>query len=97
MKRFDERSDGRLVISVHLTPRSSRDEIAGWNAAGCLKIYTQAAPVEDAANHRLVAMLAASLGVPKADVVITSGASSRTKRVAVPSRSKNRLLQFRDL
>ncbi len=97
MKRFDERSDGRLVISVYLTPRSSRDEIAGWNAAGCLKVYTTSAPVDDAANRHLIAMLSATLGVAKADVVITSGSTSRTKRVAVPARCKNRLLQFRDV
>jgi uncharacterized protein YggU (UPF0235/DUF167 family) len=53
--------------------------------------------VDDAANRRLIAVLSDALGVAKADVAITSGSTSRTKRVAVPAECKNRLLQFGDV
>jgi len=97
MKRVDERSDGRIVFSVSLSPKSSKDTIAGWSPAGSLKVRVTSAPVDGAANRRLVELLARSLDVPKSDVEIVSGASSRSKRVVVPAECKNRLFRFPDI
>jgi hypothetical protein len=49
---------------------------------GRLIVSIGAAPVDGAANEALVAVLAASFGLSKRAVVITSGARARTKRVA---------------
>jgi hypothetical protein len=97
MKKADDRSDGRIVFSVALAPKSSKDAVAGWTPAGNLKVRVTAAPVEGAANRRLVELLAESLDIPKSDVAILSGASSRSKRVAVPAECKNRLFRFPDI
>jgi len=97
MKRVDDRSDGRIVFSVSLSPKSSRNEIAGWTPAGSLKVYVTSAPVDDAANRRLIEIVSKSLGVPKSDVSIVSGAKSRSKRLAVPCACKNRLSRFPDI
>jgi uncharacterized protein len=97
MKKVDERSDGALIFSVSLSPRSSRDAVAGWTTAGTLKVYVTSPPVDDAANRRLVGLLAEELGVPRSEVTITSGFKSKSKRLAVPGACKNRLLRFPDI
>ena len=97
MIRVDDRSDGRVVFSVSLTPKSSKDTIAGWSPAGSLKVRVTSAPVDGAANRRLVELLARYLGVPKSAIEILAGASSRSKRVAVPAGCKNRLFRFPDI
>jgi uncharacterized protein (TIGR00251 family) len=97
MKKADERSDGRIVFSVALTPKSSKDAVAGWTPTGSLKVRVTSAPVDGAANRRLVELLAESLDIPKSDVAIVSGASSRSKRIAVPAGCKNRLFRFPDI
>jgi uncharacterized protein (TIGR00251 family) len=97
MKRVDDRSDGRIVFSVRLTPRSSRNAVAGWTPAGSLKVYVTSAPVDGAANRGLVELMADTLGVPSSEVAIVSGAGSRSKRLAVPAVCKNRLFRFPDI
>jgi hypothetical protein len=97
MKRVDERADGKIVFSVSLSPRSSRNAVVGWTAAGSLKIYVTSPPVDDTANRRLIDLLSRTLEVPKSDVMITSGVKSKSKRVSVPAACKNRLLRFPDI
>jgi hypothetical protein len=97
MKRVDERTDGKLVFSVSLAPRSSRDAVAGWTAMGSLKVYVTSPPVDEAANRRLTELLSETLEVPKSEVVITSGFRSKSKRLTVPAACKNRLLRFPDI
>jgi uncharacterized protein YggU (UPF0235/DUF167 family) len=50
---------------------------------GALVVQVAAPPVDGAGNEELVATLARILGVPKRDVVLLGGASSRTKRLEV--------------
>jgi uncharacterized protein (TIGR00251 family) len=69
------------VLSLRVTPRSSRDTIE-WRD-GELRIRLRAAPVEGQANEALLRLLAKRLGIPQADVEIVGGATSRTKRVRV--------------
>jgi uncharacterized protein len=79
-------ADG-VTISVRLTPKGERDSIDGLetmsDGRATLKARVRAAPHEGAANEALVALLAKSLGVPLRNVAITSGATSRVKRVHV--------------
>ena len=76
-----------VVVTVRLTPKGGRDSIDGIEAMSdgrtVLKARVCAAPHEGAANEALVALLAKSLGVPPRSVEITSGATSRIKRVHV--------------
>ena len=50
---------------------------------GAIEVRIAAAPVDGAANDELVATLASALGVPRRDVYLVRGASSRSKRVEV--------------
>jgi uncharacterized protein (TIGR00251 family) len=70
------------VLTVRVTPRSGRDEIAGWRD-GALLVRIKAPPVEGKANDALRRLLAAALGVALRDVVIAGSAASRTKRVRI--------------
>lgn len=97
MKKIDERADGFLVISVSLSPRSSRDAVVGWTPVGTLKVCVTAPPVDDAANRSLIGLLSRALGVPRSDITIASGFKSRSKRLVVPAVCKNRLLRLSDI
>ena len=71
-----------LTISVHVTPRATRDEVVGWQE-GELRVRLRAPPVEGQANESLRRLLARRLGVPASAVEIVGGATARHKRVRV--------------
>ncbi|MGA7668911.1 MAG: DUF167 domain-containing protein [Nitrolancea sp.] len=74
-----EREDG-ILISVHVSPRSSRTAVGGM-VDGALRVRLTAPPVDNAANEALVKMLAEFFGLPKSNVAVVSGATSRRKQV----------------
>jgi uncharacterized protein (TIGR00251 family) len=71
------------VLTVRLTPRSSRDAIEGVDDGGELRVRVTAAPADGAANAALTRLLAKALRVPKTSVSIVAGASSRHKKLLV--------------
>ena len=71
-----------VTFAVYVTPRAGRSEVAGIRQ-DALWLRLAAPPVDGQANAALIAFLAEALGVPKRDVSIVSGQSSRTKRVRV--------------
>lgn len=97
MKKLDPVSGGRLRFHVRLSPRASRNAVAGWTGDGVLKVAITAPPVDDAANIELMRFLARLLGARKSEVMIVSGHHSRKKRIEVPDSCKNRLLSFGDI
>jgi uncharacterized protein (TIGR00251 family) len=70
------------IISVRVTPRASRNEVAGFDG-DVLRVRLKAPPVDGKANEALGRLLAEHLGVRLSDVVIVSGLKSRTKRVSI--------------
>jgi len=74
-----------MLISVRVIPRSRKNSVEwdGEGEGGRLKVRLTASPVDGAANEALVALLAERLGVPKRQVVIVRGATSRLKVVEV--------------
>lgn len=69
-------------IKIRLTPRSSRNEILGREGDG-YKVKVTSPPVEGMANKALIALLAEKLGLPKRDIEITAGKTSRMKTVRI--------------
>jgi uncharacterized protein (TIGR00251 family) len=69
-------------FGVRLTPRAASNDIDGV-VDSILRVRVTAPPVDGAANEALVRLLADRLGVPRRDVRIASGESSRQKIVAV--------------
>lgn len=67
---------------MRVTPRASRDVLA----AGTEEHFAArlaAPPVEGAANAALVPLVAKTFGVPKRDVTLIAGETSRLKRLSI--------------
>ena len=73
---------GGVFIDVRVIPRAGKSDLAGTRD-GALLVRLNAPPVEDAANKKLIELLARELGVAKRAVTIVSGERSRQKRVRV--------------
>ena len=69
-------------LNVRVTPRSGRDEVAGWQDEE-LRVRLRAAPVEGQANEALRRLLSRTLGVALSDVEIVNGATARRKRLRI--------------
>ena len=74
--------DGKLTFAVQVVPRSSLSRIIGEHN-GALRVRIAASPVDGAANEELVRLLARAFGVPRSAVEITSGQTSKIKRIRV--------------
>jgi uncharacterized protein (TIGR00251 family) len=74
---------GGVRLALRLTPRAARNGVDGVvaDAEGrpLLKLRLVAPPVEGAANEALIAFLAKTLSLRKADITIRSGETSRVK------------------
>jgi uncharacterized protein (TIGR00251 family) len=71
-----------MLISVKVIPRSKKNSVE-WESGEGLRVRLTAPPVDGAANEALVRFLAERLGVPKRQVVVVRGATSRQKVVEV--------------
>lgn len=80
----------RVTIEVSLTPRASRDEVAGF-ADGVLRVRVTAPPVDGRANAALRKLLAKRLGVPPSRVRIERGEKARRKLVSVEGADPRKL------
>ena len=68
------------VLNLRIVPRAAKNAIQGEHG-DALKIRLCAPPVEGAANAALVEFLSDALSLPRAQVQLLSGATSRNKRV----------------
>jgi uncharacterized protein (TIGR00251 family) len=76
-------SEGGVRLALRLTPRASKNGVDGIMADAdgrpLLKLRLVAPPVDGAANEALIAFLAKTLALRKADISIRSGETSRVK------------------
>ncbi|HMO03471.1 MAG TPA: DUF167 family protein [Kiritimatiellia bacterium] len=79
-----------VCLSVHLTPRASRDAIAGLHGTG-LKVSIKAPPVDGKANAYLIAYIAKELGLPKSGVSLVRGETGRDKVLLVRDRTEDEI------
>ena len=70
------------LIHVKVTPRSSRNQIAGKEKE-VYRVKVTCAPVDGKANDALVGFLSEKLGVPKRDIEVVSGKTGRLKRIRI--------------
>jgi uncharacterized protein (TIGR00251 family) len=73
---------GGATLRVRVSPRASRDEVAG-ERNGALVVRLTAPPVEGQANSALVRFLARHLGVAPSAVSVARGAKTRDKVLLV--------------
>lgn len=74
--------DGAVRFEVHARPRAKKSKVVG-ERGDAVEIALAAPPVEGAANEELVRFVGKVLGLPKRDVVLVRGDTSREKLVAV--------------
>jgi len=91
MLRISEIAEG-VRLEVKVQPRSSRNQVVG-EQNGVLKIKLTAPPVDGEANSALVAFLASSLKVPRQDISILRGETSRNKLVEINGISSGELMK----
>lgn len=76
-----------MLISVHITTKSSKSQIIGWvegeGGKKELKIKIAAPPEDGKANAELIRFLSKEWGVPKNALEITGGEASRHKRLKI--------------
>ncbi|HEU0107710.1 MAG TPA: DUF167 domain-containing protein [Vicinamibacteria bacterium] len=73
---------GGATLRVRVSPRASRDELAG-ERDGALVVRLTAPPVEGQANAALVRFLARHLGIAASAVSVARGAKTRDKVLLV--------------
>jgi uncharacterized protein len=71
-----------VILDIKVIPRAGRSALAGTRD-GSILIRLAAAPVDGAANAELIAFLSTLLDVPKRNITIVSGETSRQKRVRI--------------
>ena len=72
----------KATIEVHLQPGAKRNEIAGFRE-GILYAKVTALPHKGQANRALLQLISQTLGVPKSNVEIIRGLSSRNKVISI--------------
>lgn len=74
-----EESDHGVILRVHAQPGARKNEIRGV-MNGALRVAITAAPEKGKANRAIVNLLSETLEVPKSDVELLGGSTSRAKR-----------------
>jgi uncharacterized protein len=78
----DERDIMSYVFDLKVVPSSGRNK---WmlDSSGKLKCYLKSPPEKGLANNELIKLLSKALKLPKDQVSILSGQTSRNKRIRV--------------
>ena len=71
-----------MKISVKVIPKSSKNEIIGWEG-DILKVKLTVSPEKGKANEALIALLSKEYGVPKSQIEILKGETSRNKIIEI--------------
>lgn len=71
-----------IELDVQVVPRASRSRVVGLQAER-VKVQLAAPPVDGAANEELEIVLARALEVPRRDVALVRGATSKKKTVRI--------------
>jgi uncharacterized protein (TIGR00251 family) len=76
-----------ISVALRVTPRGGRDDIGGLetlaNGRTVVKVRVRAIADGGEANRAVTELIAKALGVPRANVRILSGTTSRLKQIAV--------------
>ncbi|THD72234.1 MAG: DUF167 domain-containing protein [Bradyrhizobium sp.] len=80
-------STAGISVALRVTPRGGRDDIDGIetlaNGRSVVKVRVRAVAEGGEANRAVIELLVKALGVPKANVRVLSGTTSRIKQIAV--------------
>jgi uncharacterized protein (TIGR00251 family) len=78
---LQEREDG-VLISIKVTPKACHSKVCSWEGEH-LKIRLAAIPEKGKANQALIRCLSMHLDIPKSQISILHGETSRIKHVLI--------------
>lgn len=81
-----------MILEVKVIPQAKLNEIVEFKE-GVLKIKIKGTPIKGKVNKNLINFLAEFLNVPKTQIKIISGLTSRRKRIEITG-LKNTLAEF---
>jgi len=76
-------SKGGVALAVRITPRSSKNEVAGILNDGTVRIRLTASAAEENSNQALVQFLAEVLEIPSGLIEIVAGKTGKDKLVSI--------------
>lgn len=71
-----------MILEVKITPNASKNEILRWEE-NRLVIKIQGIPEKGKVNENLISFFARTLGIPKAQIKIVAGQTSRLKKLNI--------------
>ena len=77
-------TENKATLEIHLQPGAKGNEIIGFRD-GVLWVRVAAPPNKGQANNALLTLMAKLLSVPKSDLAIVRGFTSRHKVIAIHS------------
>ena len=77
-----------LILRLRIQPKASRDAFIGPYGEDAYKIAISAPPIDGKANARLIGFLAKQAGLPRSQVILESGETSRIKTLRLKSPKK---------
>ncbi|MGI5912448.1 MAG: DUF167 domain-containing protein [Syntrophomonadaceae bacterium] len=86
-----EETNQAIRVEVKVQPRSSRNQIVG-EQNGVLKVKLTAPPIEGEANRALINFLAVYLKIPRKDISLIRGETSRNKLIEIKGITKKNFL-----
>ena len=91
-------SGDAVLLSLRLTPKSSKDALEGIEALAdgrrVLKARVRAVPEDGKANLALLRLLADQLGLPIRALTLASGATGRTKVIRIEGAQQQTLARL---
>lgn len=79
-----------LILNVKIIPKSSKNEIIGWEKENnLLKIKIKEIPEKGKANKELIKFLAKTLHTAKSNIIIEKGQSSKLKKLTIKNVSED--------
>ena len=73
-----------MILEIKVIPNASKTELIKTDTG--YKARLQAPPVDGKANEALIELLSKEFDVPKRDIEITKGATSRNKTVIIKAK-----------
>ena len=84
--------DGAVMLEVEVQPGSKRQGILGINQwRGRLSVAVRAEAQKGKANNAALHVLSTALKIPKQNLRIVSGVTSRSKKIRIENLSRNEL------
>lgn len=82
-----------ITIDILVQPRASRAKIGPMHD-GRIKIAVTAPPVDGEANAAVIELLAKQLGIPRGNLEVIAGASSRRKTIKIANVTEQQIAEL---